>query len=478
MHTKWKKIFIGLILIIAFISYTQFQKSAEPTWKVNTEKFQVADSWNELMKLEESKFQDLKFVNHFHLLKDSKIIIPIPNEQREFKIEKTWYYANQLYILYSVDLLERDKNLDDIPKLFVDKIKLSSSNGDSLETPAESYNGEISLDGYVYKHRVYRSVILRSNFENVNEEADWEKIIKSDRLEFTKLSLYSKKGTIKLDPISFKVTPANVNEEPIIISSEPINKIVTLNNNKEIKIGNLQFYQMGSRLSVVQQDDPTLISLVGNFKKYFRDSDEEVNSFEYQISNDGKGRSYIETYGIINDLISLDKKERAEIIISHSIHRTNTSHDFTVSKEDINKLKANPNEDVVRNIVIFNENGIKGAYSGLTLDPETKKPVIKFTLTTVSNAFDYLIYPRPKYHFIDMKSEESNLTNLVSVKNLDGKNYENFEIHDNFEQGEQAFFIDFNKGLPTEELTVTLSNLVSFEPLKKAVVIPLKIPQR
>jgi hypothetical protein len=478
LHTKWKKFFIGLVIIIAFITYTQFQKSAEPAWEVNTENFQVADSWNDLMKWEELKFQDLKFVNHFHLLKDSKIIIPIPNEQRELKIEKTWYYANQLYILYSVDLLERDKNLDDIPKLFVDKIKLSSNNGDSFETPAESYNGEISLDGYVYKHRVYRSVILRSNFENVNEEADWEKIIKSNRLEFTKLSLYSKKGTIKLDPISFKVTPVNVNEEPKIIRSEPINKKFLLSNNKEIKIGKLQFYQMGSRLSVVQQDDPTLISLVGNFKKYFRDSDEEVNSFEYQISRDGEGRNFIEAYGIIYDLISLEKKEKAELIISHSIHKTNSSHDFSVSKEDINKFKANSNEDVIRNTMIFNENGITGEYNGLMLDPETKKPVIKFKITTISKAFDYLIYPRPKYKFKEIGSEENNLTNLVSIKNRNGKEYEDFEIHETFNQDEQAFLIYFNSGLPTEDLTVTLSNLVSFEPLKKPVVIPLKIPQK
>jgi hypothetical protein len=470
LNSKWQKLIIGAVLLVGFVGYFQYKKTADPDWKVDKENFQVVNSWNELMKMEESKNQDLRFVNHFNLLKDSNIVIPIPNEQRELRIEKTWDYSNQMYVLYSLDLLERDTNMSDLPELYVDEIKLSNNDGDSFVTAADNFNGESSSNGYVYKHRLYRSVIVSSNFETVYTESDWKKIMSSNRIEFTKFSLSSKNGTIKLNPISFTITPAKINDKPKPIATTEVKTKLNLYNGQQIAIKNLEFYQIGSRLTLEETIDPHLISLIG-----LKQIGDKEYPAEFQITQNN-GNFYIETSTSSNDLVS-EENNNTKLLITHSIHKTNRSHDFFVSKEDIKKIIDNPSQDIVKSKVIFNEHGVMATFQGLTLDEQTKKPVIKFTMATPEfKEFDNMVYPRESYRFKEVSMDENFNTNLVTINNQNGKIYENFDIQSTSNQ-ERAFLIYFNNGLPKENLTIRLSNLTGIEPLKKVVEIPLKVPR-
>lgn len=38
---KWKKLFIGVGLLIGFIIFTQYKQNAEPVWKVNEKTFRL-----------------------------------------------------------------------------------------------------------------------------------------------------------------------------------------------------------------------------------------------------------------------------------------------------------------------------------------------------------------------------------------------------------------------------------------------------
>lgn len=158
MNHKWKKIIIGAVLLIGFVLYTQFEKSAEPAWKVNNENFHMVSDWNELMDMEKIKYKELRFVDHFNLLKKSQISLPIPNEQRKFHIENTWSHGHQMYILYSVDLLERDKDEFEVPRLSVERIKLTSKKGKDFDLPVDLFLARLLItDGFININCIARS---------------------------------------------------------------------------------------------------------------------------------------------------------------------------------------------------------------------------------------------------------------------------------------------------------------------------------
>jgi hypothetical protein len=391
-------VIIGTLLFTGFVFYTQYEKNAEPAWKVNTKKFHVLESWEELMEMEKMKFHELKFVDHFRLLKDSNISIPLSNEQRSLKIEKTWNYGYQLYVLYSVDLKERDKDEGDIPRLEVHRIKLTSEQNKEFEGTAELFPDETAAEGYVYKHRLYRSLMIHPDFNRVYTQEDWEELTKSTRFELSDISLNSKKGVSKLKPIAFQVEPPEMFGIPKAIASTPVNQTIKIHTGENIRLKDLEFFKIGSRVMLDKEIDKNVVSLIGEVK-----IGERKHPVEYEIGGMKDSGYYLQTYSIMDELLNMDKSDEGSFTITHSVHRTNKSYSFSVTKADLEQFSAKQTADLSRNEAVMEENGVKVVYEGLAWDDANNTGGIKFSMEInhqQDNIEDFFLYPRPSYHFV------------------------------------------------------------------------------
>jgi heat shock protein HspQ len=475
LNSKWKKLIIGAVLLIGFVLFTQYKKSAEPAWKVNAENFQVINNWDELMKLEEKKYYELKFATRFQILKDANKSIPLLNENRTLRIEKTWNHGHQLYILYSVDLLERDKSETEIPKLRVDRVKLTSKDGEDFETRAELVEGDTGSESYVYKHRLYRSLMIYPQFENIHQN-DWEKISGSERLELTSVSMNSSKGKIVLDSIAFKIKPINRDLLDETIASTSVNQNLTLYDGNEIKVNELEFFQIGTRLTVDQNIHENIIGFSGVIK-----DNESGFPISYEITEDKNGNTIIQSYSIMDHLLMMDKSDTSEFTISQSIHQTEGIYQFFVSKKEIEEITKNPENEILKNETVVNKEGVKVIYRGLSFDKINNQLGIKFTMENSEVPIEnYLIYPKPSYHFQDMDEIEHNksyMSNLISVKNAEGKPLEDYNIDNIFNDEYTEYMISFYNGSPKEDITITLSNLTRIEPIENEIKVPIKFPE-
>ncbi|MDM5316350.1 hypothetical protein QUF49_10125 [Fictibacillus sp. b24] len=472
MNHKWKKIIIGAVLLIGFVLYTQFEKSAEPAWKVNNENFHMVSDWNELMDMEKIKYKELRFVDHFNLLKKSQISLPIPNEQRKFHIENTWSHGHQMYILYSVDLLERDKDEFEVPRLSVERIKLTSKKGKDFDLPVDLFPGETSNNGWVYKHKLYRSIMIHPLFDSLQNQEDWDEVSSSERYELSDLSLSSKKNFTKLKPIAFKVNPPNNLLKPETIASVNLNQTLNIPKQVPLQLKDLEFFQIGSRISLSTHIDKDLVSLAGKVKK--NDIDYPV---DFEISGDHLSGYFLQMYAVENELVTQEKADSLELVLTHFVQRKRDSYTFSVSSSDINKFLLNPTKDIEKNEIIANENSLNIVYRGLSMEQENKVVGIKFTLDDNQEGIeDHYLYPQPYYHFGDEPGDERHVRNLVSVKDNKGMELKNFDIMNYYEDDKPSFLIVFHDGLPKENLTITFSNLSHIEPLQKQVVVPLKLP--
>jgi hypothetical protein len=467
---------IGAVLLIGFVIYTQYEKSVEPAWKVNTENFHVLDSWEELMDLEKMKYSELRFVDHFKLFKDSPVSIPLSSEQRTLRIEKTWNYGYQFYVLYSVDLKERDKDEGDIPKLEVDRIRLTSEQNKPFEGIAELYPGETAAKSYVYKHRLYRSIMVHPNFNNnTYKQEDWEELMTSTRYEFSDISIQSKKGVSNLKPLIFQVDPAQMSGIPKAIASSPINQTLKLNNGQDIRLKTLEFFKIGSRIMLDNDIDKDLISFIGDLK-----INNNINKpFEYEITGNTELGHYLQTDSLLYELLNTEETIDGNFTLTHSVHRTNKAYSFSVSKADLEKYSANQTADLKKNETIVNDKDLQVVYEGLEWDEANNQGGIKFSMEIPQkqdNLEHFFFYPRPGYHFSHGQDDDRYVRNLVSVKDSSGNQLEDYDITQIYQDEKSSFLIYFYNGLPKDDLTITLSHLTKIEPLTKSVTVPLNSP--
>lgn len=473
MSNKRNKIIIGLLLLIAFVIYTQYEKSAEPTWKVNDENFVVMEDWEELMDTEKSKFSDLKFADHFKLLKNSQISIPLANNQRKFQVERTYNFGQQLYILYSVDLVERDKQESDIPRLSVNQVEITSKKGKTFHFPIDMYEGEGAIGGVVYKHKLYRSMMVHAQYDNIETDEDWKEVFSSETVRLLNPTLTSNKAKMKLDHLTFKVKPHNVFNLPPVLAAEKIDRSLQLYNNKEVHLDAFEIYQMGSRIKLDSNIDKDLVSLLGTIE-----NGQDNYTLHADITeNEGSGY-FMETYTALDDLLNMDDRDHIKLSFTHSVHRTDKSYAFSVSKQDLEQFASNPEKDITRNEVIANDSDYKVIYRGIENDVSNNEKGIRFSIESkAENAGqDEYLYFQPNYNENRIHNEERFMNNLVTIKNSSGDTLQNFDVMQTYDSEQSGFFLFFHDGLPKDDLSITLSKIAKIHPLQEKTEVPLKLP--
>jgi hypothetical protein len=478
---KWRKVIIGTALFAGFALYTQYEKNAEPVWKVNAKEFTVVNTLQEGMKREYIKFDELEVVDNYDFLQEVNKTIQLKEEYRTLKIEKIWNLQGRLYFLYSVDLKERDKDETDVPRITVKKMKLSAKNGnESVFTASENSGNPGTRDeGFVYKHRLYRSMMAVPVIVD-NEQMDWELLTYANRIELQEVAISDKEGSKPLKNIAFKVSSENIFLK--VLESSPINKQFTYGNSKKADIKSYEVLLYDRRFSLsIPDDDNELTGFLG-----YKNNPSE--SFVMDIIGTESQGYYIPFY---EDLSQLDNANIEKSITIHSsLHKNDRSYMWTIPKEDIQRFNKNADRPLIKNEEIVNQNNLKIIYEGLSTF--NGGPTIKISvISSNNNDSKYINLVPENYYGYDKIPEEytrSYQKNLLTITNEKKEKLGNFNMFNEESDSKHTFYINFHKedqnegpinpiSIPEENLTITLSDLVHPEPLSSPVIIKYKVPE-
>ncbi|MDR7072298.1 hypothetical protein [Fictibacillus barbaricus] len=474
---KWKKLAVGGILLGGFIFYTQFAKSAEPAWKVNEKQFHVVDSFNEGMEKEYTKFEELRVVDRYKLVKKINKTIPLEKELRTLTIERVWNLEGRLYILYSVDLKERDKNAQDVPRLLVKNMQLSNEKDEEFSFQAsDNFTAD---SGFVFKHRLYRSMFLVPNPEKL-ERDDWSILTDADHFELQNLQVFNRDGFDKIKNIGFKVSSENILEK--VLESSPIHKQFTYDGNKKAEINAYEILLYSRQFAVnIPRDDKDLIGFSGWI-------DQPGTPFSWDLVGTPEKGFSLPTFE--EQLEQKNSKKKKAITIDATLYKDKRSYSWTIPKEDIVKMNSNPDEEIVRNEPIKTDNNYTFIYEGLRI--YNGKPSIQISAMKKEKGNHMTDGLLPGSYFADNgvkeEYERSFKKNILHVFNSHNKALKNFDLFNTEDDLKTQYFITFFKeeinngalntiNIPEETLTISISDLVYSKLLPNPVTITYKIPK-
>lgn len=469
---KWKKVIIGAVLLAVFALYTQYEKNAEPVWKVDEKNFMVVNSIKQGMKQEYLKVQELETLEKYGLLPNGNKTIVLEREHRTLKIEKIWNMHGRLYVLYSVDLKERDRDEKDVPRLTVKNMKISSDETNK-EVVLPASDGHSADDGFVYKHRLYRSMFLVPYGNDYNEDT-WRTISTAARIELQDVQSAKENNSYPLKNIAFKVNSEDISKQ--VLESSPIHKKFTYGENKEAEIRSYDILLYDKRLSISIPKDDALIGFTGWYQ------DKSYPHTWGLIGTDTKGYSLL----FNEDPIFMDTDEiKRSFTIEKSLHREKGSYSWSIPKEDIMKINKKTDETIEKNNTILTKNDTALIYEGLTL--YNGRPAIEISMLHSENMNNHLINLNTvrDYESIPEEFERIFKINLISISNEREKDLQNFHFYGEESTDKTSYFISFFEGdndqaiqnIPEEDLTITISNLIYSKPLPSPVTIPYEVPK-
>jgi hypothetical protein len=474
---KWKKVIIGTFLFAGFVIFTQYEKNAEPAWKVNEKEFTVVKTFNEGIEREYLKFEELEIVNKYGFLQKANKSIQLRDELRTLKFEKIWNIEGRLYMLYSVDLKERDKDERDIPRLTVKKIKLSTKEGkDAVFSASENTGFPGKRDeGFVYKHRLYRSMMVIPMIVN-HDQMDWNILIQANRFELQDVEISTLKGSKSIKNIPFKVSSENLYTK--VLESSPINKTFTYGNNKIAEIKSYDVLLYDRRLSLdISNEDEDLVAFSGY-------TNNQKDRFTWDIIGTEAKGYYLPS---VEDYLENDDGEKT-ITFHSSMHKNAKSYSWTIHKEDINRFNKNMEQTFIKNEEILNQNKMKVIYEGFS--KFNGEPAIQFSVLSESISNRLRLNPESIYGRNEIPEEYKRLfhQNLLTITNESNEQFSNYEMHMDETETKTTYYINFFKEdrngstrdylpIPEERITITLSDLVYSKPLPTEVTIKYKVPK-
>ncbi|GGB55090.1 hypothetical protein [Fictibacillus barbaricus] len=483
MNKKWQKIIIGAVLLIGFVLYTQFEKNAEPVWVVNEKNFTVVDSLQDGMDLEYTKFDELERIDQFGFIKDSNKVIRLNEKYRTLQIEKVWHSQGQLYFLYSVDLKERDKDETDIPRLTVKKMKLHMKDGEEFIAPVHENSGNYSLshEGFVYKHRLYRSLMIFPMPDQLEmENFNWEKLMNVNKIDLLQVDLADRSGLKSMDDIQLKVSSDNPHTK--VIHSENINKSFTYDNREKAKLTAYEFLLYDQRLRIEIPDiDDRLVGFSGTYN-------DESYSQMWDLIGTEKDGFYLHFYD--NPHRSHNQSTKRKISINASIHTSENFHTWTIPAEHVQKFNANTSEPVEVNQKVYDESDMSIVYNGVRMFDGS--PKFSFTIKRMNDELlsGHHLTPERYTENVPEEHARSHKKNIISVTNAKKEELTNFEIFSEDSSDESTYYIafynqeDLERGemnpviIPEENLTVSLTDLTYSKPLPDPVTIQYELPKR
>ncbi len=147
--------------------------------------FDVIDTYDQLKFYEQIEsgygVEQLRKADQYGIQTFENKTIPVMGSKRTVQIHEMWSNIQDIYLLYSVNLLLPDKSPKDVPYLEVDQLTLHNPKEPAIEVNAELYstNGvenrkRYANDGFVFKNRLYWSIWIQPQlYEAFGEVIGW-----------------------------------------------------------------------------------------------------------------------------------------------------------------------------------------------------------------------------------------------------------------------------------------------------------------
>lgn len=474
-----KKLLIGSVLIGGFVVYTQYEKNAEPNWTVNAEHFSVVNSLKDGMKREYIKFDELELIDKYGFLKDVDKKVTLKESYRTLKIEKLWNMNGRMYLLYSVDIKERDKDEYHIPRLSVKNMQFQTKDGKELVLKAGEEMGKPGTrdEGFVYKHRLYRSLMLMQTMFDSSEN-DWSIVSNAHIVRLQDLTISSKdNGIDTIQDIGLTVP----SEDPYttVLKSEPIDQTFTYGDKKKVKIKSIDALLYEQRLSVEIPNDDSLIGFTSKENKL------QDQPLTYGIFGTNKSGFYVPIYDMPGDV---NKKKERSVTFTSSVHKDPRSFSWTIPKKEIETFLADTKQPILKSQEILTIDNTIVRYEGMTMFEGS--PRIKLSIIADSSQLLHHLSLIPDHFYSDAEVpddyERVYKNNVISISDDKKTRINNFEVHSSEEKNKATYYITFyNKEemengemkpilIPESDLTITVSNLSYLKPLNNPVDIKYK----
>ncbi|MFC0188738.1 hypothetical protein ACFFJY_10605 [Fictibacillus aquaticus] len=473
----WQKAIVGTMLLGGFAGYTQYQKTAEPAWKVNENEFYIVKKLKEGLQIEYVQNPQLRVSDHFGLIQKNFNEVQLPGDFRTFKIEQFSFSPHESYLLYSVDLKESDKNELDVPVLNAKKAVYTFEDGSEEEFPLIfTVNGEAPANEFVYKHRLYRSVRIQPDFQQLSEDT-WQKINTTQKLKLDQLTLTSKNSETKLKPVFFKVNPHN---EESILGAEPLNRKIPLPDGGSATFKDFEISYYFTRITMEQGFDDHVVGFGGEYEGIPR-----IEQPVYELMYTEKSGFFIPLFNFDAGTMLNSGKKSSTITFDSVMYRSGESFNWKVKGKEMAEFNKN-RVLKEKEILLGKKAGVSFYDLGYYYDGNA--PMIKFTMKQESDFLVQDFGPVPKYRLEESFSDRSEyetlndnqkkqmFRNVLTVKNADGMELKNFDIYylENYTYG-----IAFHEGqkLPEEDLRIELSNIVYAKQLAEVETLKLSMPK-
>ncbi|TLS38233.1 hypothetical protein [Pseudalkalibacillus caeni] len=289
------------VIFGGFILYISNDRAQEPSFKVNEDEFTVFEEKEAMFEEVYKGKASTALAASYGLVKKLDLEFPLIEARRTVSIEQAWYSQEGLFLLYSLELKKEDRNESDIPYLWFDELSFQKEGEKEVRLPVEKSNESIYQNwltpGVVYKHRIYRGVLVRPDYARVaydKSQTLWE-WGKTDSLALVSPSLQNreKDQTFKLKDISLPIK-ANLAQKDALETFQ-INKEIQMDNGQNIRLDSLEMGINSNRLYFTPgENTPPVQTILADFWIPNMASEwDGMYSTDNSVSYDEEGKPYI-----------------------------------------------------------------------------------------------------------------------------------------------------------------------------------------
>lgn len=451
-----KKIGVALIVLMVFFVYLRINDYRAKHFKVSAKTFHVQTSKTVLLNTEFSVYQLLASANHFHIMMSDNVNVPIINMRRTLHIEKSWIEGGFIYVLYSIDLLNSDKSLTDVPKFSFNKLQLHLKDGKTIKIKTMNNPPIQPLPTRLtYGHRVYNEKFISFQLDpqtlNASNRQDYLSILnKIDKVTILDPTLEaSDRKKTMLSPITF---PAQLNQDKYYVGSTPINKELKVKG-ATIHFNSVKKYFDHNELHyLVTNNKNQLLSVQVRIQPQNKQFQQNFYSTNLDLAN--------QTAYVAN------LSGNVQITPENVLYKQNKPIKFTITQEEFKSLLKNNNEIKVADL----PNG--HVYFGFdrSSNPEAFYIGLKNDSTTGPKLTSISVLPKDQVKQMQLPSGSHPNFATISLSSMEGKtihlsrsnNYYSSSMNDEM----KSFFNMINLDTFSKGFVVNLDGLFYQESIK------------
>lgn len=490
------KIGIVLLLLLIFIGYNTYVKWEKTHFTVDSDAFNIKDSFAEVMDEEYKRVERLRLADQFNKVGNPDITENFPNEQRQLKIDKAWFQPGRFFawfqpgrffVLYSVNLQKNDQLPEDIPELNFSEVTMKTMDGDSKTFPikeSEEIGENVDYEGTVYDRRLYRGIEFELDYDSLEDVdlnylekfIDETGVITLDHATLTEHGDEEDNDT-KNHVENLKVTD-QFSEENYSLATIPLDEEIVLDNDDVIYFSQLELTMASNHLYLDSEKDDATIQGVGAYFTWEGTTSEQEIHSRHVYGNEG------DQYILFTEFEEIPKQ--VDVNFKSISYMIDDDIEFEIPAD----YNATPQE-------IGDVEGITFFFEGYEEETDLSEDVIEVELSW--NSSETKDIPTDSYNNMFMKHDlemqlasmeydeeieaiKNSAMNILSINNEEGERPEYIDPYENPDHANAitagdsiTIFLDKSFVDEAEELHIKMEN-VTYEEKIEDINFQLNIP--